>query len=183
MNDPSDRNRPDAPMEQVVAPGEPGAGAGIVWLTMAGTVGFVVLGALGALFMGGFMVAYVITSLVEFAFGTLVLALAFLRAVDRSRDETIGVGGLFFGAGSAPRPVRVRLLGALVVQTVVSIIVASTHVYTALAFGVLAPMWSLGLTGLWVAAYGTFPSREFDPRLDRGRDGSPRRPGSPGPKE
>ncbi len=148
-------------------------GRGILALTLVGT----------AVFMGGFMVAYVVVSLVEFAIGILVFALAFLRAVDRSRDETIGVGGLFFGSGSTPPPVQRRLLGALAVQTVVSIAVASTHVYTALAFGVVAPMWSLGLTGLWAAAYGTFPSREFDPRLDRGRDRSQRRPGSAGPKE
>jgi hypothetical protein len=158
-------------------------GGGIVMLTQVGTVVFVLAGVLAAIFMGGFMVVYVSISLLEFAFGMLVFALAFLRAVDRSRSETIGVGGLFFGAGSAPRPIRIRLVGALVVQTVASIVIASTHVYTALAFGVLAPMWALGLTGLWAAAYGSFPEREFDPRLDRGRSGQPKRPGSTDPKE
>ena len=159
------------------------AGGGIVMLALAGTALFVLAGLLAAVFMDGFMVAYVAISLLEFAFGMLVFALAFLRAVDRSRSETIGVGGLFFGAGSAPRPVRIRLVGALIVQTMVSIIVASTHVYTALAFGVVAPMWALGLTGLWVAAYGSFPEREFDPRLDRGRSGQAEGPGSADPKE
>ncbi len=158
-------------------------GGGIVMLALAGSAVFVLAGVLAAIFMGGFMVAYVAISLLEFAFGMLVFALAFLRAVDRSRSETIGVGGLFFGAGSAPRPVRIRLVGALIVQTVASIIIASTHVYTALAFGVLAPMWALGLTGLWAAAYGSFPEREFDPRLDRGRSGRSKGPGSVDPKE
>lgn len=159
------------------------AGRGIVVLTLVGTGVFIVVGALAAVLMGGFMVAYVAVSLLEFAFGTLVFALALLRAVDRSRSEAIGVGGLFFGSGSAPRPVRVRLLGALAVQTIASILIASTHVYTALAFGVLAPMWALGLTGLWVAAYGSFPVREFDPRLDRGRPGRPKGPGPTDPTE
>lgn len=158
-------------------------GGGIVMLALAGTAVFVLAGVLAAIFMGGFMVAYVTISLLEFAFGIVMFALAFLRAVDRSRNETIGVGGLFFGADSAPLPVRTRLVGALIVQIVFSIIIASTHVYTALAFGVVAPMWALGLTGLWVAAYGSFPEREFDPRLDRGRSGRAKRPGSVDPKE
>jgi hypothetical protein len=162
---------------------DPAVGGGIVALTLAGTALFVLAGVLAAIFMGTFMVAYVAISLLEFAFGMLVFALAFLRAVDRSRSETIGVGGLFFGAGSAPRQVRIRLIGSLVVQTVASIAIASTHLYTALAFGVVAPMWSLGLTGLWVAAYGSFPPREFDPRLDRGSERRAKGPGPTNPTE
>lgn len=163
--------------------GDATAGSGIIIVSMVGTAVFVLSGLLAAVFMGGFMVAYVVVSLLQFAFGTVVFALAFLRAVDRSREQTIGVGGLFFGSGSMPTPVQRRLVGALVVQVVASIAVASSHVYTALAFGVVAPMWALGFTGLWAAAYGTFPERAFDPRLDRGRDRSPRRPGSAGTKE
>jgi hypothetical protein len=163
--------------------GDPTDGAGIIIVSMVGTALFVLSGLLAAVFMGGFMVAYVAISLLQFAFGTVVFVLAFLRAVDRSREQTIGVGGLFFGSGSTPKPVQRRLVGSLIIQVVVSIAVASSHVYTALAFGVVAPMWALGFTGLWAAAYGTFPEREFDPRLDRGRDRSPRGPGSAGTKE
>ncbi|NCY16524.1 MAG: hypothetical protein EBX39_07100 [Actinobacteria bacterium] len=176
MNDPS-------PAEPDTHSDSSAPGGGIIGLSILGTVVFVLAGALAALFMGGFMVAYVSVSLVEFALGTIVFALAFLRAVDRSRTHTIGVGGLFFGSGSAPRPVRVRLMGAFAVQILVSIAVAWSHVYTALAFGVLAPMWSLGFSGLWVAAYGTFPIREFDPRVDRGVRSRPARPDSSDPKD
>ena len=158
-------------------------GAGIIATSLVGTVVFVLSGLLAALFMGGFMVAYVSLSLVEFTFGVIVFGLAFLRAVDRSRTHAIGVGGLFFGSGSTPRSVRTRLVGAFVVQVVASIAVASSHVYTALAFGVLAPMWALGFTGLWVAAYGDFPEREFDPRVDRGIQQHRRRPESSDPKD
>ena len=173
----------DAPSPDRVPAGDGLVGAGIMLLSMVGTAVFVVAGVLAAVFMGAFMVAYVTLSLIEFLLGTAVFALAFLRAVDRSRTDTIGVGGLFFGSGSAPRPVRIRLVGALVIQVVVSIGVAWSHVYTALAFGVLAPMWSLGLTGLWVAAYSTFPAREFDPRVDRGVQKRRGRPGPPEPTE
>jgi hypothetical protein len=164
-------------------PADPSLGSGIVLVSMLGTAVFVLSGALATLFMGGLMVAYVTLSLIEFLLGTAVFALAFLRAVDRSRTHTIGVGGLFFGSGSTPKPVRRRLVGAFVVQTVISIAVAWSHVYTALAFGVLAPMWSLGFTGLWVAAYGSFPEREFDLRVDRGVQQRRNRPEPPDPKE
>ena len=106
---------------------------------------------------------FVALSLLEFLIGTLVFALAFLRAVGRSRTETIGIGGLFFAAGSTPARVRAWLMGSLVVQTVAAIVFASIRLYTPVAFGVLAPMWALGLTGLWVAGHGTFPPREPEP--------------------
>ncbi len=41
--------------------------------------------------------------------------------------------------------------------------------YTAVAFGVLAPMLGLGLIGLWGARYGTFPARDDE----RGRRPAP----------
>lgn len=162
---------------------DPTAGRGIILLSWIGTGVLVLTGALAAALMGAFMVIYVVISLVEFALGTFVFLLALLRAIDRSRQETIGVGALFFAGGSTPRPVRRHLLGSLGVQILASIAVASVHVYTALAFGVLAPMWALGLTGLWVAAHGSFPEREFDPRLDRGTAPPPRRPGRRRPTE
>ena len=165
-------------------PTEPGRG--IVLLSMAGTAVFVVLGALADVFMWPFMVVFVVVSMLQFAAGTFVFALAFLRAVDRSRTETIGVGGLFFGSGTTPRPVQIRLMGSLAVQVIASLVIASVHVYTALAFGVLSPMWALGFAGLWVAAHGSFPPREFDPRLDRGTGGratrAPARGAAPGPR-
>ncbi len=176
MNDPTSNADP-------TDVGDPSQGGGIVALSIIGTAVFVIAGLLAALFMGGLMVLYVTISLAQFVIGTVVFALAFLRAVDRSRTSTIGVGGLFFASGSAPRPVRIRLVGAFTVQVVVSIAVAWSHVYTALAFGVLAPMWALGFTGLWVAAYGTFPDREFDPRVDRGVQQRRNRPGQSDPKE
>lgn len=141
----------------------PVAGLGILRATVIGTAIFVVFGVLGAVFPDTFIAPYLVVSLLEFVFGTVVFALAFLRAVDRSRTESIGIGGLFFASGSAPRRVQTVLMVSLAAQVVVSIAVASVHLYTALAFGVLAPMWSLGFSGLWVAAYGTFPEREPEP--------------------
>ena len=140
-------------------PAQPIAGTGILRATVGGTVVFVVVGFAAAIVQGALTGVYVALSLFEFLIGMIVFALAFFRAVDRSRTEAIGIGGLFFASGSAPKRVQVTLMVSLTVQVIASIVVASLHLYSALAFGVLAPMWALGFTGLWVAAYGTFPER------------------------
>jgi len=139
------------------------AGTGILRATVVGTVVFVLLGLAASIFQGALTGAYVAVSLLEFFVGMVVFGLAFFRAIDRSRTEAIGIGGLFFASGSAPKRVQAILMISLTVQVVASIVVASLHLYTGLAFGVLAPMWALGFTGLWVAAYGTFPLRTPEP--------------------
>lgn len=108
---------------------------------------------------------FVLVSLLEFVVGTMVFAYAFWRGIDRSRTEAIGIGGLFFASGSAPKRVQMLLVGSFAVQCIAAIVFASIRLYTAVAFGVLSPMWSLGLTGLWCALHGTFPQRE--PELTR----------------
>lgn len=145
-------------------------GRGILHATVWGTALFVVLGILGAVFPDSMTTPFVVVSLIEFVLGMIVFGLAFLRAIDRSRTEAIGIGGLFFASGSAPKRVQATLMGSLTVQVVVSIVVASVRLYTPLAFGVLAPMWSLGFAGLWVSAYGVFPEREPEPTRSARRD-------------
>ena len=57
------------------------------------------------------------------------------------------------------KDVQVRMLVPLAIQVVVALLTASIRLYTPLAFGILVPMWGLGLAGLWGARYGTFPPR------------------------
>lgn len=141
----------------------------LVRLCVIGTVVFVVAGVAGTI-TSALMPVFVVVSLVEFALGTVAFAIAFLRAVERSRTDAIGIGGLFFASGSAPKPVQLRFMVCLAIQVVASIVFASVRLYTAMAFGVLAPMWALGLTGMWTAAYGTFGPRT-DPGPRGGRHG------------
>ena len=185
----NDLPAPPAPTRR----GDPGAGRAIVRASTGGTAVFVLLAVL-ALVADQLVPAYVVASLVLFAGGTLAFVVAFLRAVDRSRTEAIGVGGLFFGAGAAPGRVQALLLGSLGIEVVVAITAAALRPYTAVAFGTLAPMWGLGLAGLWVARHGWFPSRP--PELTRAgrrdaeraaharvagsRPPGPDRPGRPG---
>lgn len=95
-----------------------------------------------------------VTALVLFAAGFVVWMAAFVRAVGRSREEEVTLGGLFFLAGTAPRPVQVQLLGSLAVSIAVAAATASEA-----PFGVMEPVLPLALAGLWGARYGTFGPR------------------------
>jgi len=98
-------------------------------------------------------------ALAMFAAGCVVFLWAFIIAVGRSRTDAIGIGGLFFLAGTAPRRVQVHLIGSFVVQVVVAITTASLRVFTTLAFGALAPVMGLAMAGLWGAKFGRFGVR------------------------
>lgn len=92
--------------------------------------------------------------------GVIVFFWAYAVAVNRSRRDAIGIGGLFFLAGGvAPAPVRWSLLGSLVAQVAVGVGTAAARPFTSLAFGVLAPLYGLALTGLWAARRGRFEHR------------------------
>ncbi|MEX1218223.1 MAG: hypothetical protein WEA11_06875 [Acidimicrobiales bacterium] len=157
-------------VETSASDGHPLAGRGILRTTVAGTILFTAVGLAAALVQGRLTGIYVALSLGEFFVGIAVFILAFLRAIDRSRAEAIGIGGLFFASGSTPKRVQAVLMGSLAVQVVVSVAVAAAHPYTGLAFGVLAPIWALGFTGLWVAAYGAFPERIAEPTMAARRE-------------
>ena len=165
---------------------DPSEGRPIVRASLAGTAVFTVLAALAVL-VDAIVPVFVVVSLLMFAAGCVLFVVAFLAAVDRSRTETIGIGGLFFGAGSMPGRVQLLLMGSLAVEVVVGVSAAIIRLYTALAFGTLAPMLALGLAGLWAARFGWFPShapeltragqREVQRRQAAGRP-SPSTPGT-----
>ncbi len=114
-------------------------------------------------------VPYAVVGIVAFVAGCAAFLWSFAIALGRSRTEELSVAGLYFLTGSAPKDVQRRLLGALVAQSVIVVAAAAVRPFTAVAFGVLAPMLGLGLVGLWGARYGTFPERD-DPR---GRQSAP----------
>jgi len=66
--------------------------------------------------------------------------------------EKVTVGGLFFLSRSAPPAVRRSLLGSLAACLVVTVATAAAE-----PFGVLVPVWPLGLCGAWAARHGQFP--------------------------
>jgi hypothetical protein len=92
--------------------------------------------------------------------GCVAFVLAYVRAVQRSRQEAIGIADLFFLTGGvAPPNVRRSLLGAFGLQFAIGLGAAIARPYTSLAAGTLAPMYGLGLCGLWASRHGVFPPR------------------------
>lgn len=113
----------------------------------------------------------IVVALVLFVVGTVVFALAYLTAIGRSREVLIGMGGLFFLAGgTAPLRVSRHLIGSFAAQCVLAVVTTVVGLFTVpadvtnpVAFGVLVPIYGLGLAGLWSARYGTFAERPPDP--------------------
>jgi hypothetical protein len=130
----------------------------IIRASVVGTVVFVVAAALGTISLD-LAIVTVIVSLLMFVVGIVVFLAAYARAIGRSRYEEIGMGGLFFLAGSAPRRVQVILLSSFAVEVIVAVVCSSLRVYTPVAFTILAPMYGIGLSGLWGARHGTFGPR------------------------
>lgn len=134
-------------------------GAGLVRASDVGTAVFVVAAVASAAFLEQLKIVPVVVSLGLFVLGCGAFLWAYAIAVGRSRTDAIGIGGLFFLQGSAPRSVQRRLVGALALQTVVALATASIHPFTSQAFVILAPMYGLGVAGLWGARHGRFEPR------------------------
>jgi hypothetical protein len=130
-----------------------------------GTVLFVVTAVVEAIVLQRWTeVIGVTVALVLFVVGCLAFLLAYAGAIQRSRQDEIAVAALFLLAGPAvPRPVKLRLGGLLAVQVVVALATALARSFSPLAFGVLVPVFGVGLNGLWAARYGAFPRRQLRP--------------------
>lgn len=142
----------------------PEPGGAMIRLCWIGTVIFVVTASIATADPDSLGWPGIVISLALFAVGAVAMIMAFFAAVERSRTQTIAVGGLYFGAGSTPRIVRWHLLGATAIQVVVGLTTASIRPFTVVAFGTLVPVFGLGLMGLWTARHGEFPEREPDPK-------------------
>ena len=149
-------------------------GRALVRASWAGTAVFTALAVGAAAAPDALAPVSAVVDLALFAAGFLAFCWSLLRAADRSRDEELSVAGLWFLAGgSAPRAVQRDLLLPLGLQVVVGVATAAVRPFTPLAFGILVPLYGLGLAGVWGAAFGTFGPR---------RDADPRGPGPPRPE-
>lgn len=98
----------------------------------------------------------VVMSLGALAVGSALFLVGFLRAVGRSRDETITMAGLVWLTNAAPPPIARSLRALVIVQAIVAIVCAAIRPFTAVAFGVLTPMVALGCLTYWAGTHGTF---------------------------
>jgi len=91
-----------------------------------------------------------------FVGGCVAFAVGFLRATGRSRHEIVDLAGTFYLTGSAPREVRRRFLGLWFAQIAVA---AVSVAFVRPPFGVMAPVWGIGVITLWSSRHGTFAAR------------------------
>lgn len=148
-------------------PPPPTPGRGIITVSRVGTAVFTVTATAAVVDRDAFGLVNVVVSLALFGVGCVVFLWAFGIAVSRSRTDAIGIGGLYFLQGTAPRRVQAALMVPLAVQVTVALVAAGLRPFTSLAFGVLVPMFGLGQAGLWGARYGRFGSRLAPEGSDR----------------
>jgi hypothetical protein len=144
-------------------------GARVVRADIAGTLVFVVALAVAIPLREQRFAQYLIgaISMALFAAGVVTTLWAYTRALDRSRTEEVGVANLFLLTGNtAPARIKAAMLTALAVQVVAALGGASVGAaglnkgdLNALAFGVLVPMFGIGLNGVWAARHGTYGPR------------------------
>ena len=146
-------------------------GKRIVQASWAGTILFAATAIPAALVLGPIRIVAVAVALGLFALGCAGFFWAYGLAIQRSRSDEIGIGGLFFLAGkeTAPTAVKAWLLGSLGAQVLLAFTTATAKPYTTLAFGLLVPVYGLACSGLWAARHAHFGPRVApQPRRQRG---------------
>lgn len=147
-------------------PSESNPGDGLLNASFAGTGALVGTSIVGAAFPDSFSIVHAILSLVLFAIGAGALLWGYALGVSRSRNDLVTLPGLFFlGAGAAPRGVARRFRFALGVEIVVVLAAALARPDSNMPFGVLAPVFGLGMMSVWGGRFGA-----FDARADLQRD-------------
>jgi hypothetical protein len=136
-------------------------GSAIIKLDAAGTALFTLSAGIEAVLLTRWSELVGVTvALGLFFAGCLAFVLAYAVAIHRSRIDDITVGSLFLLLGPAvPSPTKRVLMGLLGAQVLVAAVTAAVRPFTPLAFGILAPVFGVGMNGLWAARHGHFPPR------------------------
>lgn len=103
------------------------------------------------------VIAGLIVAATLFVGGSVAWTIGFVRAAGRSRYEELDLAGLFYLTGSAPAQARRWFMGCWYAQ--IAIAVAAIAVSRP-PFGVMAPVWGVGLVTWWASRHGTFASRQ-----------------------
>jgi len=136
------------------------AGAGWIRLDWYATGLFVATAAAAVVGPDMLRAVSLVVALGLFGSGCGLFLWAFALGVERSRTEEVSVAELFLLSGDvAPRGVKTHLMAAMAVQVVVAFAAAGARPFTSLAFGILVPMFGLGIIGRWAAQYGRFTNR------------------------
>jgi hypothetical protein len=128
----------------------------LTWVSTAVLTGSLVLGVIDP---DSFAIVVVVVSLGLFVAGAVAFIWAYFIAVNRSRSDEVSVAGLYLLAEGAPTWARLHLLGALLLQFGLSIAAAAIRPFPPIAFGILAPLLPMGLSGMWAARHAMFRPR------------------------
>ena len=135
-------------------------GRGIIVASWVGDVLFAVTAIPVALGVDALDDPSVVVALLLFFTSLVVWCWALgLAAVRTTRGDDVQVWSLFLLEGRVPARVRWHLYGSFVVCLAITVGTASAN-----PFGVLVPMFPLGLVGLWGARHGVYPPRKTMPR-------------------
>lgn len=150
-------NRAARQAEMVAAFPDGIPGRWVMLVSWIATAVFVVVSIVTVIDPDRFIAVYFGVAIVLFLGGSILFAVDIVLMGSRSRDDLMGIGGIFLLAGSAPRQVQMSLLSALGVQIIVAVVAAAIHPFTPLAFGTLVPILGLSICGFWAVRYGHFP--------------------------
>ncbi|CAN5644617.1 hypothetical protein BH10ACT1_BH10ACT1_41690 [soil metagenome] len=156
---PATPTRPRRPpiVELTGSPWSTAPGAAILKVDLAGTVALLLVTVLASAWETKLTdIANLAVSGFLFLGGCVAFALGFVPAANRSRTELVDLAGLFYLTGSAPRAVRRVLLGLWFAQIAIA---AASVIAVRPPFGVMAPVWGIGLLPLWAARHAVFPPR------------------------
>ncbi|HEY4607958.1 MAG TPA: hypothetical protein VFE86_09135 [Ilumatobacteraceae bacterium] len=141
----------------------------VIRVDVAGTAVFVIALVVAVPYRSHRFAQFLIggVSMALFAIGVASTLWAYARALERSRVEEVGVANLYLLTGpTAPKAVRRTMTSALATQIVAAVVGAwigvvglDTGELNALAFGVLVPMFGIGMNGVWAALHGWYGPR------------------------
>ncbi len=97
-----------------------------------------------------------VVSLVLFGIGCIGFIWAFFISAARSRTEQLHIAGIYFLSKSAPPYLAWYFRFQLIIICVIAFTTAGIRPFTALAFGILTPVYIMGVMGLWGAKWGSF---------------------------
>lgn len=139
---------------------QPHAGSPETLLAVNERVGTVFVVATLIALTGRIDVLYTALSVLLFFVGGGIFLLGFWNAVQRSKAEIVNLPVLLgFDSGAIAPTKRWRLWAPLLITTVVSIAGATFRPFTQQAFGILAPLFGLGVIALWTSRFARFERR------------------------
>ena len=134
------------------------------WLLRVNTGATLVFGAVSLLTWAvaeTLDLAYAILCGAVLVVGMALFLLGFWNGVQRSRAEAVTLAGLLgVSTGHVGSVQRRRLWVANLVQVVIAIVFASLRPFSQQAFGLLVPMFGIGLAALWGSRFAVFFERD-----------------------